>query len=149
VEEAVVVGGEWNPSAMELQPRATYSLLRQGDSSSEIVLKGQALKDVSDSITQDTSQYGIWLDLPPGTPVIGNFVDTDGDGIDDRLQPGPGQPTPSKKSSDKSSVASSAGQHLHTPVHAAPQGTALESPKVSKKSKKALKSKKKKSKKKN
>ena len=36
------------------------------------------------------NQYGAFIGRPG--PFIGNFVDTDGDGIDDRFQTGPGQP---------------------------------------------------------
>ena len=36
--------------------------------------------------------YGAFLNLPPGSRVDRRFVDSDGDGIDDRYQTGPGQP---------------------------------------------------------
>jgi len=36
--------------------------------------------------------YGGFLDLPPGSATIQNFIDSDGDGVDDRNQTGPGQP---------------------------------------------------------
>ena len=44
----------------------------------------------SPAIATPASQYGIFIGKPG--PFIGNFVDTDGDGIDDRFQTGPGQP---------------------------------------------------------
>ena len=36
--------------------------------------------------------YGEFLNLPPGTGTRQNFIDSDGDGVDDRRQTGPGQP---------------------------------------------------------
>ncbi len=35
--------------------------------------------------------YGDFLYMPPGSIAIRNFVDKDGDGVDDRYQMGPGQ----------------------------------------------------------
>lgn len=37
-------------------------------------------------------QYGAYMNLPPGSRVTRDFVDRDGDRIDDRYQSGPGQP---------------------------------------------------------
>jgi len=37
-------------------------------------------------------EYGAFLNLPPGSKVPKDFVDRDGDRIDDRYQTGPGQP---------------------------------------------------------
>lgn len=42
-------------------------------------------------INSPGSQYGIWIGTSGGT--TGEVVDTDGDGIDDRWQTGPGQPS--------------------------------------------------------
>ena len=39
------------------------------------------------------ADYGKWKDLPPGTMTTSDFKDSDGDGVDDRKQDGPGQPT--------------------------------------------------------
>jgi len=38
--------------------------------------------------------YGERVGLPEGTPVTADFVDSDGDQIDDRYQKGPGEPIP-------------------------------------------------------
>ena len=38
--------------------------------------------------------YGDRIDAPPGTFFTADFRDSDGDGIDDRTQPGPGMPPP-------------------------------------------------------
>ena len=52
--------------------------------------------DTGGGITQalptgiDTSIYGAFIGKPG--PFIGNFIDQDGDGVDDRFQTGPGQP---------------------------------------------------------
>ena len=39
-----------------------------------------------------SSGYGDYLNLTPQTGIFEGFIDTDGDGIDDRYQSGPGQP---------------------------------------------------------
>ena len=44
------------------------------------------------TISKPKSSYGEWKDLPPGAGVTADFRDSDGDGIDDRKQSGPGQP---------------------------------------------------------
>lgn len=59
------------------------------------------------------SDYGTWINLPPDAVVISNWVDTDGDGIDDRKQPGPGLPIPSV-SKKVTEIASSAPMALPT-----------------------------------
>ena len=41
--------------------------------------------------TEPFNQYGAFIGKPG--PFIGNFVDSDGDGVDDRFQTGPGQPS--------------------------------------------------------
>ena len=51
---------------------------------------GQGIMASSPAFASPASQYGIFIGKPG--PFIGNFVDTDGDGIDDRFQTGPGQP---------------------------------------------------------
>ena len=51
---------------------------------------GQGIMASSPAFATPASQYGIFIGKPG--PFIGNFVDTDGDGIDDRFQTGPGQP---------------------------------------------------------
>ena len=38
------------------------------------------------------ADYGKWKDLPPGSATTMDFKDSDGDGVDDRKQDGPGQP---------------------------------------------------------
>jgi len=43
------------------------------------------------NIIDPTNQYGLFIGKPG--PFIGNFVDSDGDGVDDRFQTGPGQPS--------------------------------------------------------
>ena len=50
----------------------------------------QGIMASSPAFATPASQYGIFIGKPG--PFIGNFVDTDGDGIDDRFQTGPGQP---------------------------------------------------------
>jgi len=41
-EEAIFIQGKWNPSGFELKPKATYTLLCQAQSGSQIILKGKA-----------------------------------------------------------------------------------------------------------
>lgn len=88
--EASVVQGKWNPPGLELKPQATYTLLRQAPNASQIVLKGKALPQETPKPPHD--KYGIWMDLPNGSIITMDWLDADGDEIDDRFQPGPGMP---------------------------------------------------------
>ena len=88
--EASVVQGKWNPPGLELKPQATYTLLRQAPNASQIVLKGKALPQETPKPPHD--RYGIWMDLPDGSTITMDWLDADGDQIDDRFQPGPGMP---------------------------------------------------------
>jgi hypothetical protein len=88
--EAIFIQGKWIPSGFELKPQATYTLLRQAQSISQILLKGKALPQASSKPPHD--RYGIWMNLPWGSVVTADLCDADGDGIDDRWQPGPGLP---------------------------------------------------------
>jgi subtilisin family serine protease len=88
--EAIFIQGKWNPPGFELKPQSTYSLLRQVQSDSQILLKGKALPQATSQPPHD--RYGIWMNLPEGSVVTTDLCDTDGDNIDDRWQPGPGLP---------------------------------------------------------
>ena len=88
--EAIFIQGKWNPPGYELKPQATYTLLRQAQSSSQILLKGKALPQATPKALHD--RYGIWMNLPEGSVVSMDWCDADGDNIDDRWQPGPGLP---------------------------------------------------------
>ena len=99
--KATVVDGKWSPSGLKFVPRATYSLLRQAPTTSQIILKG---KEVNSSHLEPVnpplsvpSQYGQWISLPPGAITTADWVDSDQDGIDDRRQLAPGQPVPQQK----------------------------------------------------
>jgi subtilisin-like proprotein convertase family protein len=114
--EALVVDGKWTPAGFELEPEATYSLWRQAPTASQILLKGKEVRGSArepvNSPLAASSHYGIWIDLPPGSVTTADWVDTDGDGIDDRRQPGPGQPVPQQKKKEKPPVfASPSGSH--------------------------------------
>jgi subtilisin family serine protease len=87
---ATVIQGKWNPTGLELKPQTTYTLLRQAPSGSQILLKGKALPQGTPKPPHD--RYGIWMDLPDGSIVTMDWLDADGDQIDDRFQPGPGMP---------------------------------------------------------
>ena len=87
---ATVIQGKWNPTGLELKPQATYTLLRQAPSGSQILLKGKALPEATPKPPHD--RYGIWMDLPNGSIITMDWCDADGDQIDDRFQPGPGMP---------------------------------------------------------
>lgn len=107
--KATVVDGKWSPSGLKFVPRATYSLLRQAPTTSQIILKG---KEVNSSHLEPVnpplsvpSQYGQWISLPPGAITTADWVDSDQDGIDDRRQLIPGQPVPQQKK-NKNSPAS-------------------------------------------
>jgi len=56
----------------------------QGITNISIPQTGQA------NIIDPTNQYGLFIGKPG--PFIANFVDSDGDGVDDRYQSGPGKP---------------------------------------------------------
>jgi hypothetical protein len=88
--EASVVQGKWNPPGLELKPQATYTLLRQAPNASQIVLKGKALPQ--ETPKPPHYKYGIWMDLPDGSITTKDWLDADGDEIDDRFQHGPGMP---------------------------------------------------------
>jgi hypothetical protein len=45
--EASVVDGKWSPSGVKLEPQATYSLLRQDRTASQIILRGMAVENPS------------------------------------------------------------------------------------------------------
>jgi len=45
--EASVVDGKWNPPGVKLEPKETYSLLRQASTASQIILKGKAVEESS------------------------------------------------------------------------------------------------------
>jgi hypothetical protein len=112
--EALVVDGKWTPAGFELEPEATYSLWRQAPTASQILLKGKEVNEAepAEPAPSPASHYGIWIDLPPGAVTTADWVDTDGDGIDDRLQPGPGQPVPQQKKTEKPpALASPSGSH--------------------------------------
>lgn len=72
-----------------------------GGSKAHQLLSRYKGKKQQPTISKPESQYGKWKDLPPGTMTTSDFKDSDGDGIDDRKQSGPGQPkfgsTPSPK----------------------------------------------------
>jgi hypothetical protein len=87
---ATVIQGKWNPTGLELKPQATYTLLRQAQSGSQILLKGKALPEATPKPPHD--RYGIWMDLPNGSIITMDWCDADGDQIDDRFQLGPGMP---------------------------------------------------------
>ena len=88
---ATVIQGKWNPTGLELKPQTTYTLLRQAPNASQIVLKGKALPQETPKPPHD--RYGIWMNLPNGSIRTMDWLDADGDQIDDRFQPGPGMPT--------------------------------------------------------
>ena len=55
-------------------------------------LTNQPSQPSAASSSTNRNGYGAFLNLPPGSRVDRRFVDSDGDGIDDRYQSGPGQP---------------------------------------------------------
>ena len=50
---------------------------------------------------ESTPGYGGRIGAPPGSGFTMDHIDSDGDGIDDRHQPGPGMPNPDRPSRDK------------------------------------------------
>jgi subtilisin-like proprotein convertase family protein len=153
--KATVVGGKWSPSGLKFVPRATYSLLRQAPTASQIILKGKEvnnsnLKPVNPPLS-NSSQYGLWISLPPGAITTADWVDSDQDGIDDRRQLVPGQPVPQQKKTEISPAsANPSGSQGGAPAkpHASSEKSSPKS-KSSKKSKPSQKSKSLKSNKKN
>ena len=51
------------------------------------------------------AEYGKWKDLPPGTTTTSDFKDSDGDGVDDRKQDGPGMPAYNSQNSGQNKDA--------------------------------------------
>jgi len=68
-------------------------LLRLGD---YLIVDGITIELLEWSESADrvriSKQYGLWIDLPEDQMTTGDWVDIDGDGIDDRWQAGPGEP---------------------------------------------------------
>ena len=60
------------------------------------------------NIDSPGSQYGLWIGTAGGTTQGGDIVDTDGDGIDDRWQTGPGQPSQQQRAGGDSTEDESA-----------------------------------------
>ena len=79
-----VADRRFNAKIMEARAEAMDKQSRQDAN------MGQGIMAASPAFASPASQYGIFIGKPG--PFIGNFVDTDGDGIDDRFQTGPGQP---------------------------------------------------------
>ena len=79
-----VADRRFNAKIMEARALAADKQSRQDANT------GQGIMASSPAFASPASQYGIFIGKPG--PFIGNFVDTDGDGIDDRFQTGPGQP---------------------------------------------------------
>ncbi len=142
--EAAVVDGQWTPAGFTLDPEATYSLLRQASNASQIILKGKALDEAepAEPAPSPASHYGQWINLPPDAVTTADWVDSDNDGIDDRRQPGPGQPIPDQKKPEKSAAlgtssgSNSGSSHAHG-SHAASPASSEKSSKKSKPSKKS------------
>ena len=122
--EAIFIQGKWNPPGYELKPQATYTLLRQAQSSSQILLKGKALPQATPKALHD--RYGIWMNLPEGSVVSMDWFDADGDNIDDRWQPGPGLPAqrqlPSRQTPLTTAPTAVQQSSQSTPPTASPSG---------------------------
>jgi len=79
-----VADRRFNAKIMEARAEAMNRQSRQDAN------MGQGIMASSPAFATPASQYGMFIGKPG--PFIGNFVDTDGDGVDDRFQTGPGQP---------------------------------------------------------
>ena len=86
---------EWLRS-FGLTPTSSINANIQGEQPSDtggVIDAAQSVVDAGETPFYDTmDRWGTRIGLPPGTPVTGDFIDSDGDGVDDRMQTGPGQP---------------------------------------------------------
>ena len=53
---------------------------------------GGGMEDAAQSVINQQHPWGAWIGMDPNAPRTGDFRDSDGDGIDDRYQTGPGAP---------------------------------------------------------
>jgi hypothetical protein len=145
---ATVIQGKWNPTGLELKPQTTYTLLRQAPSGSQILLKGKALPQGTPKPPHN--RYGIWMDLPNGSIITMDWLDADGDEIDDRFQPGPGMPmqrrasmplTPVSAAQPAPAATSAGGSNSSTKVSNSSKGGKKAKNSTSSKKKSAKKSK--------
>jgi hypothetical protein len=75
IDDRFQAGPGQKPSAATAAASATTPLPTQGNQTSAAT----------------ASKYGEWINLPPGVKTDRRLMDSDGDGIDDRRQTGPGQ----------------------------------------------------------
>jgi hypothetical protein len=66
-----------------------------------------------------SSGYGDFINLPPGSRVTKDFIDKDGDGIDDRYQPGPGQPSANSNSKENTQAQGNPKSEIESQVQSA------------------------------
>ena len=48
--------------------------------------------DAAQSVVDQQHPWGAWIGMDPNQPRTADFIDSDGDGVDDRMQTGPGTP---------------------------------------------------------
>ena len=81
-----------SPSAQDLINKYTPNAAAAG-----------AARKAGDAVSQPSNpNYGSRIDAPPGTMFTADFKDSDGDGVDDRYQTGPGQPREGSSDGKKS-----------------------------------------------
>lgn len=80
-------------SRQPAMPASEYEKLTPAEKH-ELLTQPGVTVDGNGNVYQDLekvrSQYGTRINLPPGTAVTADFVDSDRDGVDDRYQPAPG-----------------------------------------------------------
>ena len=77
--------------------------------------KARMAGDAVSEIRLGNSDYGSRIGLPPDTMFTADFQDIDGDGIDDRHQPGPGQPREESKPPTATPAAPTSASPTATP----------------------------------
>ena len=77
--------------------------------------KARMAGDAVSEIRLGNSDYGSRIGLPPDTMFTADFQDNDGDGIDDRHQPGPGQPREESKPPTATPAAPTSASPTATP----------------------------------
>ena len=87
-------GGMQQPPAQQNPPELYYPELYSGWNSGPAAQPGRQPPAPQPGQFQRPPQYGLGLNMPPGSMMTSDFRDSGGDGIDDRFQAGPGQPPP-------------------------------------------------------
>ena len=102
--QALAVGKDWRESRLprSVPKEKTYGDWREAEipERREVSIQPVPRREKPER----TPGYGGRIGAPPGTGFTMDHIDSDGDGIDDRHQPGPGMPNPDRPSRDRKPI---------------------------------------------